>query len=153
MYSIMGFPNSSVINGLRFLLIYFLHGLTFAAMIEFMGSSFTSMDTALLVAGNLVIIPMTFSGVTVNYPNIPYYLRFLYWGNHVTYATNALLTISFAGWGADPYSIGKTEGDIWLESLDVQITGFWENVYIICIFLIFFRICTYLSLRFLHRSR
>ena len=33
--------------------------------------------------------------ITVNYPNIPIYLKWVYWINHMTYLVSAMLSLTF----------------------------------------------------------
>jgi hypothetical protein len=95
---------------------------------------------------------MTLSGITVNFPNIPVYLRWLYWGNHMTYLVSAELLVVFEGI-TTVSSDGVDEiGVEYLDMIGIQVQNFWLDVGISVAFLGVYRILTYLSLRFLHRE-
>ena len=142
LYFWIGFADGSFSNYLFFLLVCYMTQLTMAGMIEAIGCTFKSLDTALVVAGTLNVLTMTLSGVTSNFPNLPSYLKPFYWMTPLTYATSALLVMEFED---------TPDGQAWLQEMGVQITDRWENIWILAIFLIAFRIITYFPLRFLHR--
>ena len=142
LYFWVGFADGSFENYLFFSLVCYMTQLTMAGLHEAIGSTFRSLDTALVVAGTLNVLTMTLSGVTSNFPNLPSYLQPFYWMSPLTYATSALLVMEFEG---------TPEGQAWISEIGVQITDKWENVWILAIFLVALRFTTYLPLRFLHR--
>ena len=94
---------------------------------------------------------MTLSGISVNYPNIPVYLRWLYWGNHMTYLVSAALVVVFEDLG-ETSDGSPSQGQQYLDMIAIQKQNFWFDIGIACVFLSAYRLFTYLALRFLHRE-
>lgn len=51
---------------------------------ELIGASMGSLEFGIAVAGFVAVLHMVFSGVLTMYPNIPTYLRFIYWSSPMT---------------------------------------------------------------------
>lgn len=57
---------------------------TYLSLNAFIGASVGSLELGIGVAGFVSVLSMVFSGVMTMYPNIPGYLRFIYWASPMT---------------------------------------------------------------------
>eukprot|EP00050_Salpingoeca_kvevrii_P018829 m.78949 g.78949 ORF g.78949 m.78949 type:complete len:642 (-) comp8173_c0_seq8:80-2005(-) len=117
----------------------------FMAVNEFIGASISNLDVALGVAGMVNVFSMVFCGVCSYYPNIPIYLKWVYWGTPMSYAMSAVMDNEFTG---------TPRGEAFLDVYGSPLIGYkYQIVAILAGYLVLTRLSCYLALRFLQKEK
>jgi hypothetical protein len=140
---------------------FFKYALTYGLVIsmftffgQFLSAALPNTQTAQVIGSASSGLFNIFGGLFIAYSNIPSYWSFAYWITPIHYVLESLTASQFARDESVAYEINDvdvTVGALYASiAPDFKYTRFGEDIFVLCLFMLTFRLFTYLALKYIN---